>query len=76
MDSAAVSSGVIALCSVMEDVTHPCAYRGAEVFQTIPEVTQDLVIHRARGFLTVAGNKRDRIALVDQFNRALHVFDV
>ena len=48
----------------------------AEVFEAIPEVTQDLVIHRARGFLTVAGDKRDRIALVDQFNRALHVFDV
>ena len=48
----------------------------AEVFETVPEVTQDLVIHRACGFLTVAGDKRDRIALVDQFNRALHVFYV
>ena len=48
----------------------------AEVFEAVSEVTQDLVIHRACGFLTVAGDKRDRIALVDQFNRALHVFDV
>ena len=34
----------------------------AEVFEAVSKVTQDLVIHRARGFLTVAGDKRDRIA--------------
>ena len=48
----------------------------AQIFQAVAQVAQHLVVHRAGGFLAVAGDKRDGVALVDQINGAPHVFEV
>ena len=47
----------------------------AQVFQPVAQVTEHLVIHGTSGFLTVAGNERDGVSLVDQINGSLHIFD-
>ena len=48
----------------------------AQVFESVAEIAQHLIVHRAGGFLAVAGDERDGIALIDQLDCALHVFDV
>ena len=46
-----------------------------QVFQTVPQVAQHLVVHRAGGLLAVTGNERDGVALVDQVDGPLHILD-
>ena len=48
--------------------------QAAQIFQTVTQVTQHLVVHRAGDLLAVAGDKRDSIALVDQVDRPLDIF--
>ena len=47
----------------------------AQIFQTVAQIAQHLIVHRAGGLLAVAGDERNGIALIDQLDRALHIFD-
>ena len=48
----------------------------AQIFQTVAQIAQYLIVHRAGGLLAVAGDKGDGVPLVDQFNSPLDIFDI
>ena len=48
----------------------------AQIFQTVAQIAQHLIVHRAGGLLAVAGDKGDGVPLIDQFNSPLDIFDI